>query len=123
MSSAAGPNPTRAGKNPPGTPRSPDELRDDLGELRAELGDTVEELAHRVDVPARVRAKREEATERVQQQVQHVKEVVAEKAPQVQRQVTTTAQDRPWLLGAVALAVLALLVQRLRRRGARRGEG
>jgi ElaB/YqjD/DUF883 family membrane-anchored ribosome-binding protein len=123
MSSAAGPNPTRAGKNPPGTPRSPEELRDDLGELRAELGDTVEELAHRVDVPARVRAKRDEATERVQQQVQHVKEVVAEKAPQVQRQVTTTAQEKPWLVGAAVLAVLALLVQRLRRRGARRGEG
>ena len=37
--------------------KSPEQLRAELGEIRAELGDTVEELAHRVDVPAQVRAK------------------------------------------------------------------
>ena len=40
--------------------KSPEQLRAEVGEMRAELGDTVEELAHRVDVPAQVRAKKED---------------------------------------------------------------
>jgi hypothetical protein len=36
--------------------KTPEQLRAELDEIRAELGETVEELAHRVDVPARVRA-------------------------------------------------------------------
>lgn len=43
-----------------GAQRSPEELRTDLGELRAELGATVDELTHRVDVPARAKAKKDE---------------------------------------------------------------
>lgn len=93
-------------------PRSSDELREDLGELRAELGDTVEELAHRVDVPARVTAKRDEITERVRQQVAQARQVIVEKGPQVQ----SALRERPALLGAIALVLSYLLVSRLRKR-------
>lgn len=93
--------------------RTPEELRGELGELRAELGETVEALAHRVDVPARVRARREEATDRVQQQVTQAREVLAQKAPQVENAV----RERPAVVGGIALALVVLLVNRLRRRG------
>jgi ElaB/YqjD/DUF883 family membrane-anchored ribosome-binding protein len=97
--------------------RSPEEIRADLGELRVELGETVQELAHRVDVPAQVREKREEATERVQQQVAHARAVLAEKVPVVDRLL----RDRPGVVAAGAAAVGALLMLlRLRRRRARR---
>lgn len=105
---AAGP-----AQNPPAdSARTPEELRSDLTELRAELGDTVEELAHRVDVPARVRAKKEEATERVQEQVAQAREVIAQKAPGVQQAL----RERPALVGGIALVVSYLLVGRLRGR-------
>lgn len=93
-------------------PRTPEELRSDLGELRAELGDTVEELAHRVDVPARLRAKKEETTERVQVQVAQAREVIAEKAPEVQQAM----RERPAVVGGIALVLSYLLVGRIRRR-------
>jgi hypothetical protein len=106
--------PTPAGTTPAaGTPeRTPEELRGDLGELRAELGDTVEELTHRADVPGRVRAKREETAERVQEQVAQAREVIAQRAPEVR----DTVRERPALLGGIALVLSYLLVGRLRRR-------
>lgn len=84
----------------------------DVEELRAELGDTVEELVHRVDVPARLREKRAETTERVQLQVNRAREVVAERAPAVQ----STLRERPAVVGAVVAALLFLLLRRKRRR-------
>jgi hypothetical protein len=99
-----------------GAERSSEELREELDTLRAELGDTVEELAHRVDVPARVRAKREETTARVQEQVTQARTVIAEKAPTVE----TALRDRPALVAGIALVLSYLLVSRLRRRKARR---
>ena len=78
--------------------KSPEELRAELAAERAELGDTVEELAHRVDVPAQVKAKRDdtlaklqdakvEATRRVHEGTEKVKAAIAEKAPVVQQKV------------------------------------
>lgn len=96
--------------------RTPEELRGDIGELRADLGDTVEELAHRVDVPSRVRAKREETTEQVQQQLTQARALVAEKAPAAQ----TAVREQPAIAGAIALVLSYLLVSRLRRRSAKR---
>ena len=46
--------------------KSPEELRAELSAKRAELGDTVEELAHRVDVPAQVKAKKAETVAKLQ---------------------------------------------------------
>jgi hypothetical protein len=100
----------------PGASRSPEELREELGTLRAELGDTVEELAHRVDVPSRVRAKREETTARVQEQVTQARAVFAEKAPTVDAAV----RDQRTLIAAISLVLSYLLVSRMRRRKQRR---
>ena len=50
----------------PAAEKSPEELRAELASKRAELGDTVEELAHRVDVPAQVKAKKEETVSKLQ---------------------------------------------------------
>ena len=80
------------------TQKSPEELRADLVAKRSELGDTVEELAHRVDVPAQVKAKRAEtvaklqdaklgAVRRVQDSTEKVKATIADKAPVVQQRV------------------------------------
>ena len=80
------------------TDKSPEELRADLAEKRAELGDTVEELAHRVDVPAQVKAKKaetvarlqdakDEAARRVHEGTEKVRAAIAEKAPVVQHKV------------------------------------
>jgi transposase-like protein len=107
--------------------RSPDELREELVELRAELGDTVEELAHRVDVPARVRAKRDETATRVrakldettvwlQKQFAQARAVLAETATGVE----ATLRDRPGLVGGITLVASYLLVSGLRRRKRRR---
>ena len=80
------------------TEKSPEELRAELAAKRAQLGDTVEELAHRVDVPAQVKAKKDdtvaklhdakvEATRRVHEGTEKVKAAIAEKAPVVQQKV------------------------------------
>jgi hypothetical protein len=160
--------------------KSPEQLRAEVGEMRAELGDTVEELAHRVDVPAQVRAKKEDTLARlqatrveaahrvhegadkvravladkvgqattaysekappaVQQWVEHARAVVAEKAPVVQQQlskavsdatpvvqqqvakarsvlaekappVERTLREKPGVVAAVAVALVALLI-------------
>jgi hypothetical protein len=160
--------------------KSPEQLRAELGEIRAELGDTVEELVHRVDVPARVRAQKEDTIARLQaskdQAAQHVQEsaekaravlvdkvgqartaysekappavqqrveraraVLAEKAPVVQQQVSKmvsdatpvvqqqvakarnvlaekappverTLREKPGVVAAVAVALVALLI-------------
>ena len=86
-------------------------LRRDLDEVRAELGETVEELAHRADVPARVRAKRDEMTEQARLQLAHAREVVVEKAPVVKQ----AARERPWLVAGGALAV-GMIIGKLRGR-------
>ena len=78
--------------------KSPEELRAELAAKRAQLGDTVEELAHRVDVPAQVRAKKDdtlaklqdakvEASRRVHEGTEKVKAAISEKAPVVQQKV------------------------------------
>jgi Protein of unknown function (DUF3618) len=78
--------------------KSPEELRAELAAKRAELGDTVEELAHRVDVPAQVRAKKDDtlaklqdakvqASRRVHEGTEKVKAAIAEKAPVVHEKV------------------------------------
>lgn len=82
------------------TERSENEQRVDLEELREELGETVTELAHRVDVPTRVRARRDETLARA-------KALVAEKAP---------AAGSPAVLATGAAAALLLLVLVVRRR-------
>ena len=99
---------------PAGTPedRTPAELREDLVGLRTDLGDTVEELANRVDVPARVRAKRDETTEKLQHQVERARGVLAERAPAVEKAIS----GRPVVVGAVAVLAALLLVRGLRRR-------
>ncbi|MGI5132048.1 DUF3618 domain-containing protein [Pseudonocardia sp. CA-107938] len=66
------------------------ELRADIDEVRAEIGDTVGELAGRVDVPARVKAKKDEAAA-----------LVAEKAPSLDRMV----RQRPTLVAGIAVVV------------------
>jgi Protein of unknown function (DUF3618) len=83
----------------------------DAEQVRSELADTVEELAHRLDVPARMRDKRDETARRVQAQVTHAREVVAQRAPVLSRR----AQQRPGLVAAVALVMVFLLINRLRR--------
>jgi hypothetical protein len=78
--------------------KSPEELRADLAAKRAELGDTVEELAHRVDVPAQVKAKKDDtlaklqdakvqATRRVHEGTEKVKAAIADKTPVVHQKV------------------------------------
>lgn len=80
------------------TEKSPEELRAELAAKRAQLGDTVEELAHRVDVPAQVKAKKDDtvarlqeakvqASRRVHEGTEKVKAAIAEKAPVVQQKV------------------------------------
>ena len=78
--------------------KSPEELRAELAAKRAQLGDTVEELAHRVDVPAQVKAKKDDtlaklqdakvqASRRVHEGTEKVKAAIAEKAPVVHEKV------------------------------------
>ena len=85
--------------------KSPEELRAELAAKRAELGDTVEELAHRVDVPAQVRAKKDdtlaklqdakvEASRRVHEGTEKVKAVYAEKAPPAVQQKVDQAVEK-----------------------------
>jgi hypothetical protein len=78
--------------------KSPEELRAELAAKRAQLGDTVEELAHRVDVPAQVKAKKDDtvaklqeakvqASRRMHEGTEKVKAAIAEKAPVVHEKV------------------------------------
>jgi Protein of unknown function (DUF3618) len=97
----------------------PDTSQRNVEQLRAEVGETVEELVHRVDVPQRLREKRAETTERVQAQVAHAREVVAEKAPAVQGAL----RDRPLVVGGVLAALLLLFVRSVRRRRHRKEDG
>jgi ElaB/YqjD/DUF883 family membrane-anchored ribosome-binding protein len=90
----------------------------DVEQLRAELGDTVQELVHRADVPQRLREKRAETVERVQAQVTHARDVVAEKAPAVEDAV----RQRPMVVGGVIAALLLLSLRSLRRRRKHRKE-
>ena len=97
---------------PEGAPREGEVVERDVEQLRAEIGETVEELVHRGDVPQRLRDKRAEATERVQAQVAHAREVVAEKAPVVEDAV----RKRPMVVGGVLAALLLLFVRSVRRK-------
>jgi uncharacterized protein DUF3618 len=103
-------------------PAGEDVTQREVAELRAEVGDTVEELVHRVDVPQRLREKRAETTERVQAQVAHAREVVAEKAPVVQQTLQQTLRERPAVVGGVLAALLLLFLRSLRRRRKHRKE-
>jgi hypothetical protein len=94
--------------------RSEDELRADLEELREELGETVTELTHRVDVPARVRARREETVARAKAVGDQAKALVAEKAPAVR-----AAGRSPAVLAAGAAGLLLLLLVLVVRRSRR----
>jgi MYXO-CTERM domain-containing protein len=94
------------------TERSEEEQRIELEELREELGATVDELAQRADVPARVRARRDETLARGRELGAKAKTLVAEKASAV------PPADRPPLFaaaGVVALLALLLLWRRRRR--------
>lgn len=97
--------------------RSAEDKRAAIEELRADLGDTVSELAHRVDVPARVKARGEEVTAQAKAGWERAQTVLDEKAPQVGQVV----RERPGSVAAAALAavVAVLVVTRLRRRDAR----
>ncbi|QYN32060.1 DUF3618 domain-containing protein [Pseudonocardia sp. DSM 110487] len=101
-----------------GAPNEGEVVERDVAQLRTELGDTVEELVHRVDVPQRLREKRAEATERVQAQVAHAREVMAEKAPAVEDAV----RQRPLVVGGVIAALLLLFLRSQRRRRMHRKE-
>lgn len=119
--------------------RDPDALRADLEERRKELGDTVEELAHRADVPARMREKKDESVARVQQTVAQTTERVQQTVATTSRRIRqeagraqkTLAEKAPALNAAVrkqqrailagtAAVVMFLLVRARRRRRARR---
>ena len=89
---------TEARPTDKGAAKSPEELRAELDAKRAQLGDTVEELSHRVDVPAQVKAKKDEtvaklqdakteATRRVHEGTEKVRAAIADKAPVVQQKV------------------------------------
>ncbi len=87
-----------------------EELRQDIGAIRADLGATVEELANRADVPARVRARKDETVERVQRRVAHVREVAAAQGPVLRSSV----RENPLLVGAgaVLVALVTFLIVR-----------
>jgi hypothetical protein len=93
-----------------------DELDDDrlrhIDELRAELGDTVEELVARLDVPARVQAKKVETVAAAQQQMDRIYRIVVEKTEAVRKRL----RDRPGAVAGATAAVLLLVVLRRRRR-------
>lgn len=86
--------------------RSPQDRRAAVEELRADLGETVSELAQRVDVPARVQARREELTAQA-------RSALDRHAPQVVR-------ERPGAVTAAAVAAVlaAVVVARVRARNA-----
>jgi Protein of unknown function (DUF3618) len=95
------------------------ELDDDrlrhIDELRAELGDTVEELVARLDVPARVQAKKVETVAAAQQQFDRMYRLVVEKAEAVRK----IMRDRPGAVTGAAALLLLVVLRRRRRRKAR----
>ncbi|MEJ3659257.1 DUF3618 domain-containing protein [Actinomycetes bacterium KLBMP 9759] len=104
------------------TDTSHTEQREHLDELRSELGATVEELAHRVDVPARARAKRDELVGQAQAKVEQARTVVEEKVVPVVREQAPVVRAKlqavdPRVAAAVAGAALTgfLLVRRYRK--------
>jgi hypothetical protein len=111
---------TRSGDG--GAPNEGEVVERDVEQLRTELGDTVEELVHRVDVPQRLREKRAEATERVQAQVAHAREVVAEKVNEKAPAVEEAVRQRPLVVGGVLAALLFLILRSQRRRRMHRKE-
>lgn len=130
-----------ADRNVPWVPSNDPHIAErEVKEVRAELADTVEELAHRLDVPARLRDKRDVTAQRVQQQVTHARDAVAQRAPELSRtlqQQATHARDvvnqrapalsrtlrqRPGLAALIGLIVVTLLARRLRRRTHRKDE-
>jgi hypothetical protein len=132
---------TDANRNVPWVPSDDPRVAErEVKEVRAELADTVEELAHRLDVPARLRDKRDATTQRVQQQVTHAREVVNQRAPELSRTVqqqvahardvvnerapalTRTLRQQPALAAVIALIVVSLLARSLRRRTHRKDE-
>lgn len=102
-------------QRPTGQP-SVDEQRVELEELREELGDTVEELARRADVPARVKARRDELVTQAKEMGEQAKVTVAEKAPVVRDRV----QENQKAIAAAVGALVLLLIVRARRRRSRR---
>ena len=110
---------TDADRNVPWVPSDdPRVVEREVKEVRAELADTVEELAHRLDVPARLRDKRDVTAQRVQQQVTHARDVVAQRAPALSRML----RQQPALAAVIAFLVASLLGRRLRRRTHRKDE-
>lgn len=77
------------------------EQRAEIRELRAELSGTVEELAHRVDVPARARARKDETLQLLRERL---------------TQARTWAEENPVPAAAAALTAAVLLLRSLRRR-------
>lgn len=74
-------------------PTDPAELRADIEKTRRELGDTVEALVQKADVPARVKAKGHEVTEKAAETAQQAKAKAAETAAQVGEKAAETAQQ------------------------------
>jgi transposase-like protein len=91
--------------------RGPAERRADMDELRGELGDTVAELAHRLDVPAQIRAGRDATAARARGQLERVRATLDQKAPPVGR----ASREQPVLVAAGLLALVALVVRQARR--------
>jgi hypothetical protein len=89
--------------------RSVDEQRVDLEELRGELGATAEELARRADVPARVRARRDETVAQARQAGVRLAEQVATRTTPVREAVgrspAAAGAGAAALLGAAAVAL------------------
>ncbi len=93
----------------PGVARSGDEQRADLDAVREQLGETVEELSRRVDVPARVRARRDEALARARRFAEQARAVAARvPVPPVLR------QNAGFVAAGVGILLAGLLVRRRR---------
>ncbi|HVL85529.1 MAG TPA: DUF3618 domain-containing protein [Pseudonocardia sp.] len=88
--------------------KSPEELRAEVGVLRTEVADTVQELAERADVPARVRARRDDTAEQVRLRVARARRVLAEKAPAVDRAI----DEQPLLVAGAVVVIMWLLLRR-----------
>jgi hypothetical protein len=108
--------------------KTQDELRAELGELRAEIGDTVGALAERVDVPARVKARKDETAARVQEQAAQARLLVRQQSTKAQDLVAAKApaldkavREQPALAAAVTALIAFLVVgSRIRSRRRRR---